>query len=128
MNRKERYIGGPYKELSLTYRWCGAANSVPPHISTLYPYDFKMKAYKFSISKILFDILSTLAGAIAIQIIVDFIYAPELFQNLKAITISMSFFALMMLITYAAFTYAAPTIKFVKFENDHFHLKFIPWP
>ena len=66
-----------------------------------------------------------LAGAIAIQLFIDFLYAPEFFQNLKAITISMSFFALMMLLTYVAFTYAAPTIKFVKFENDHFTLKFI---
>ena len=84
-----------------------------------------MKAYKFSISKVLFDILSMLAGAIAIQLIIDFLFAPELFQNLKATTISISFFASMMLITYVAFTYAAPTIKFVKFENDHLHLNFI---
>ena len=66
-----------------------------------------------------------LSGAIALQLFITFISAPELFQKPKAITISMLFFALMMFITYLAFTYAAPTIKTIRFENDHLILKFI---
>ena len=66
-----------------------------------------------------------LVGAAAIQITICFIIAPELFQNPRGIIISISFFALMMLLTYLAFTYAGPTITFIEFADDHFVLKLI---
>jgi hypothetical protein len=84
-----------------------------------------MKIYQISKAKILNDIFSILVGAAALQILSNFFFAPELFQNPRGIIISITFFALMMLSTYLAFTYAGPTITFIEFADDHFVLKLI---
>jgi len=84
-----------------------------------------MKIYQICKAKILCDIFSMLVGAAALQILINFFFAPELFQNPRGIIISITFFALMMLLTYLAFTYAGPTITFIEFADDHFVLKLI---